>query len=224
MRKTPFEGLTRRKILRHGIAVGGAALAGRTTLAHAQIAGDDIITPGQVLGPLYPVEKPADTDADLTLIKGRREHAAGDVVEISGRVATIDGTPIRNARIELWQANTHGRYSHPADTNPAPVDANFQGYASLQTDGDGRYTFRTIKPGAYPAGEDEMRAPHIHLDITGTRTRLVTQLYFPGEQLNATDRPLNFVPPERQHLLIARPSAERDGVRYLSWDVVLAAG
>ncbi len=99
-----------------------------------------------------------------------------------GRVLNAGGEPVSGARIEIWQANAHGRYAHPADDNPAPLDPNFQGYAKLLTDADGRYRFKTIKPSAYPAGAF-MRPAHIHFDVTGKLDRLVTQMYFPDDPL-----------------------------------------
>ena len=84
-----------------------------------------------------------------------------------GRVLNIKGEPVRGAKLEVWQANAHGRYTHPADMNTAPLDANFEGFALLKTDAEGRYKFKTIKPGAYPTGSNTMRPPHIHFRLSG---------------------------------------------------------
>ncbi len=119
--------------------------------------------------------------AARTRIKGRTARASGDLIEVSGRVLTTDGTPQPNARIELWQANAAGRYAHPNDKRAdVPLDPNFQGYADLRTDAQGSLRFLTVKPGPYPAGSFK-RAPHIHLDVRGRRQRLITQLYFRGD-------------------------------------------
>ncbi len=89
-----------------------------------------------ILGPFYPQVKPRDTDADLTLVRGHGQRAAGQVVQLSGRVTNLRAEPVRNARIEIWQANTHGRYAHPSDPNTnSSIDPDFQGYAMQRTDG-----------------------------------------------------------------------------------------
>ena len=80
-----------------------------------------------------------------------------------------------------------GRYTHPSDTNPAPLDPNFEGFAVQDTDAEGRYRFKSIKPGAYPATANWMRPPHLHFEVTGKINRVITQMYFPGEPLNDKD-------------------------------------
>jgi protocatechuate 3,4-dioxygenase beta subunit len=184
-------------------------------------------TPAQTSGPFYPLEKPLDSDADLTLIKGRTQRAAGQVVHVMGRVVNSSGEPVPGARIEIWQANTHGRYTHPGDGNrAAPLDPNFEGYSRMLTDEQGRYRFKTIKPGAYPAGRS-FRPPHRHFDVAGRHERLVTQMYFPGEPLNDGDA---VIAAAREHrkLLIAHlqaPTAELEPDAWLArWDIVLARG
>jgi protocatechuate 3,4-dioxygenase, beta subunit len=183
-------------------------------------------TPAQVLGPFYPLEKPLDTDADLTLIKGRTERAAGQVVDVVGRVLDASGAPVEGARIEIWQANTYGRYTHPGDRNPAPLDPNFEGYANLVTDAEGRYRFKTVKPGAYPAGES-MRPPHIHFEVTGQKDRLVTQMYFPGEPRNDRDYILGRAGENRKLLIadVGPPTKDLEpGFLLARWDIVLETG
>lgn len=191
-------------------------------------------TPTQVLGPFYPLEKPLDDDADLTVIEGRKGQfkgtakgtAKGTVIHVMGRVMNAAGEPVNGARIEIWQANSHGRYAHPSDHNPAPLDPNFQGYASLVTDRLGRYRFKTIKPGPYPAGVG-MRPAHIHFDITGKSNRLVTQMYFPGDQFLEKD-PVVAIAEDNARLLIAdvrapTPDLEPDSL-LANWDIVLERG
>jgi protocatechuate 3,4-dioxygenase beta subunit len=189
-------------------------------------------TPSGDLGPFYPVEKPLDTDADLTRITGRSGRARGEIIEISGRVLAKDGTPQGNARIELWQANAVGRYAHADDDRAdVPLDPAFQGYADLVADAQGYYRFLTVKPGLYPVGSSSFkRAPHIHLDVRGRRRRLITQMYFEGTDaaVLAQDKLL-------QHDMWGRPSLpasifaqlQKDrstleaGASHYSFDVVL---
>ena len=184
-------------------------------------------TPSQVLGPFYPVEKPVDQDADLTVIAGKTGRAAGQVIEVTGRVLNGEGNPIAGARIEIWQANAQGRYAHPSDRNPAPVDPNFEGFALLKTDAEGRYRFKTIKPAAYPEDTGAMRAPHIHFDVLGHKNRLVTQMFFAGESLNDTDRFLQTAGANRNRLIVplARVPAQTDAAPLAGvWDIVLDRG
>ncbi len=184
-------------------------------------------TPAQTSGPFYPLEKPLDADADLTLVQGRAQRAAGQVVHVAGRVLIVRGEPVAGARIEIWQANTHGRYTHPGDGNSAPLDPNFEGYASILSDEQGRYRFKTIKPGAYPAGGGR-RPPHIHFAIAGRQERLVTQMYFPGEPLNDEDFVSASLSPESRKLLIADVSRNggdlEPGAWLARWDIVLPKG
>jgi protocatechuate 3,4-dioxygenase beta subunit len=136
-------------------------------------------TPSGDLGPFYPIDPPLGTGADLTRVRSGGTQALGTVIEITGRVVFRDGTPQANARLEVWQANAAGRYAHPGDTRgDAPLDPNFQGYADLRADADGRFRFFTIRPGSYPIEGIFQRSPHIHFDIRGRDRRLVTQMYF----------------------------------------------
>ena len=183
-------------------------------------------TPAQVLGPFYPVIKPLDQNADLTTIAGKTGRAAGQVLHVMGRVINRQGQPIKGARLEIWQANAQGRYAHPNDANPAPLDPNFQGYAALVTDAEGRYRFKTIKPGAY-GDSGAMRAPHIHFDLKGGVNRLVTQMYFAGESLNETDRLLQTAGANRERLIVQLlpPSEGLEPDSLLAtWDIVLDEG
>jgi protocatechuate 3,4-dioxygenase, beta subunit len=217
-------GVSRRELIR-ACSAGALAWAAGVDLAAAQ--AEIRRTPAQILGPFYPVVKPADQDADLTRIAGRTARAAGQVIELAGRIINRHGRPVAGARIEIWQANVHGRYTHPSDRNTAPLDPNFEGYALLTTDAEGRYRFTTIKPGAYPEDSGVMRAPHIHFDVLGRTNRLVTQMYFEGEPLNETDRFLATAARNRERLIVpfSRRSGD-DGVASLhgNWEIVLDEG
>jgi protocatechuate 3,4-dioxygenase beta subunit len=134
--------------------------------------------------------------ADLT-----RQHAGeplGERIVVSGRVLDENGRPLRRTLVEIWQANAAGRYRHSNDHHDAPLDPNFTGCGHALTDDDGAYRFVTIKPGAYPwrNHSNAWRPPHIHFSVFGPAflTRLVTQMYFPGDPLLAYDPIFNCVP------------------------------
>jgi protocatechuate 3,4-dioxygenase beta subunit len=140
-----------------------------------------------------------ETDDDLT-----RQHAGepiGERIIVSGRVIDEEGRPAANTLVEIWQANAAGRYLHVRDQHPAPLDPNFSGAGRTTTDDDGRYRFVTIKPGAYPWRNhpNAWRPPHIHFSLFGTSflTRLVTQMYFPGDPLCQYDPMYQSVPDPR---------------------------
>src|SRR5712671_1589662 len=183
-----IENLDRRDIL-----LMSAVLAGSGVVVSPRLGVADAVlqrTPQQILGPFYPLSELPQT-ADLTKVPGRPGRAQGQVINVMGRVLNLAGEPVRNARIEVWQANAAGRYTHPSDPNPAPLDPNFDGAGLLTTDNEGRYRFKTVKPAAYPAGPTLMRPAHIHFQVTGQQDRLVTQMYFEGDPYNASDPFLN---------------------------------
>jgi protocatechuate 3,4-dioxygenase beta subunit len=131
--------------------------------------------------------------------------------------------------VELWQTNSHGRYTHQSDPNiAAPIDPSFQGFGVQFTDPQGRFWFKTIKPGPYPSRERTwMRAPHIHFDIQGRFDRKVTQLYFPNEPLNDQDRLLQTVRGDRNALMGEvgpAGSLGNPGDLLMKWDIILASG
>jgi len=208
-------------ITRRHLVVGAAAVAG-VSAARAQ---NLTATSGQDLGPFYPVLRPADHDADLTRLKGRKGTAAGQPIQVIGRIVDLHGNPVRNASVEIWQCNAAGRYAHPGDrANPAALDPNFQGFARLATDRDGQFKFRSVKPKDYdtPVGR---RTPHIHFSIDGHRERLVTQMYFPGEPLNDGDFLLRNAAPKQSVIAesIDRLSSDPQALAF-RWNVVLAQG
>jgi protocatechuate 3,4-dioxygenase beta subunit len=208
---------SRRKVLKSALALGSITVV---TPVGAAIPP---FTPNQVMGPFYPVEKPLDQDADLTLIAGKAGQAQGQVVHLMGRVIDSRGQPVPDARIEIWQANTHGRYTHPSDSNPAPLDPNFEGFGVQVTDAEGRYRFKTIKPGPYPVTQSWSRPPHIHVDVTGAIGRVLTQMYFQDEPLNEVDKLLQGS--WNSEALIAMYQEPSDGIEpdalVAVWDVML---
>jgi len=170
-------GLSRRGFLAGsaGLVVAGAA---RANLA---------VTPLQTAGPFYPIFKPVDSEANLTLLKGAPGPAKGEVIEVTGRVLSVKGHALPGAIVEIWQADSGGRYNHPLDIGGVKRDANFQGFAAVRTGADGAYRFRTIKPSFYDTGFGA-RTPHVHFYVNiEDGGDLTTQMYFPGEPLNDND-------------------------------------
>lgn len=181
-------------------------------------------TPRQTEGPFFPTREQPDTDADMTRIEGRTEQAAGEIVEVSGRVLDEDGNPVADARVDVWQANTHGRYAHERDRNPAPLDENFQGWARLMTDAEGRYRVRTIKPGAYPVRPDWTRPPHIHFKVARRGYHeLTTQMYFAGDPLNERDLLLQSLSESGRDMLVVEfSSTPGSDAQQGKFDIVLS--
>ena len=132
----------------------------------------------------------------------------GERIVVSGRVLDEGGRPLRGALVEVWQANSAGRYKHKLDQHNASLDPNFDGCGRALTDVEGRYKFLTIKPGAYPWGNhhNAWRPSHIHLSLLGPgfATRLVTQMYFPGDPLIPLDPIANAVPMPYRDRMVAR--------------------
>ncbi len=171
--------VSRRHMLHALLALGATALP-----RAARAAGGPVVaTPSNSLGPFYPAQKPADSDADLTQVTGRPQRAAGTILYTSGRVLDLQGRPLPNATLEMWQANTFGRYHHPGDSDASgKLDPNFQAYGRLVTDAEGRYRIKTIKPPRY-AG----RTPHLHYIVSSGQTRLTTQMFFESDPGNDRD-------------------------------------
>ncbi len=138
-----------------------------------------------VRGPAYGQERIGEADDDLT--RGHGGEPLGERIIVTGRVLDGDGRPVRNGLVEVWQANAAGRYTHQNDAHPAPLDPNFSGAGRCLTDDEGRYRFVTVKPGAYPwkNHDNAWRPAHIHFSLFGSsfKSRLITQMYFPGDPL-----------------------------------------
>ncbi len=178
-------------------------------------------------GPVYGEVDLDPSDNDLT-----RQHAGeplGERIIVHGRLLGDDGRPIRNALIEVWQANAAGRYKHEVDRHPAPLDPNFSDAGRCLTDDDGGYRFVTIKPGAYPWRNhpNAWRPAHIHFSVFGRMftQRLVTQMYFPGDPLMPYDPILNAVrDPKSRERLVSRFDAEATEPEWalaFEWDIVM---
>lgn len=146
-------------------------------VAANQVLGDSIPTPAQTMGPYYPkppiLEQPF-YDADLTRKDKDSPVAEGEIIVVEGQIVDIHGNPIAKSVVEVWQASSAGKYNHPGDTNQVPLDPNFQYWAHILTDDEGKYSYKTILPGKYPG-----RTPHIHYRIQAKgHKELVTQMYF----------------------------------------------
>jgi protocatechuate 3,4-dioxygenase beta subunit len=155
-------------------------------------------TLSEITGPLFSSEIVAPQAFDLT--RQQKGEPLGERIVVSGRVVDEDARPIRNTLIEIWQANAAGRYLHKNDQHNAPLDPNFKGEGQTFTDDEGRYRFITIRPGAYPWKNhfNAWRPQHIHFSLFGPAfaTRLITQMYFPGDPLLDFDPIFHSVPEE----------------------------
>lgn len=189
---------SRRRFLRQ-LAAGAAALsgAGWTASAFAQpgaLAEALVRTPRQTEGPFYPDRLPLDTDNDLIIVNDALTPAIGEITHLTGRILDSDGSPLRNAVVEIWQCDANGAYVHSRSGNRERRDGNFQGFGRFMTGSTGEYYFRTIKPVSYPG-----RTPHIHFKVkVKGEQELTTQLYIKGHPQNARDGVLRGVRDAKQ--------------------------
>jgi protocatechuate 3,4-dioxygenase beta subunit len=170
-------------------------------------------TLSELSGPVFGHERLGQLDGDLTLNGANPgEEAQGERIIVTGRVLDEAGRPVRNHLIEVWQANAAGRYRHKVDQHEAPLDPNFNGGGRVMTDDEGRYRYITIKPGPYPwrNHHNAWRPAHIHLSVFGPTiaSRLVTQMYFPGDPLFPFDPIFNSVPADARDRMISRFSID----------------
>ncbi len=182
----------------------------------------------ELTGPVYGHDSVGPTDADLTVNGRRNGEPLGERIIVTGRVLDENARPLPGTLIEIWQANAAGRYVHVVDQHDAPLDPNFFGGGRCVTDAEGRYRYMTIKPGAYPWGNhpNAWRPNHIHLSLFGPSflTRLVTQMYFPGDPLLELDPIYKSAPVHTREAMIARFSIEATQPGYAlgyEFDIVL---
>jgi protocatechuate 3,4-dioxygenase beta subunit len=181
------------------------------------------LTLSERTGPLGLEQRLGLTSVDIARRTPESERAIGQYIEVTGRVVDEDGAPLAGSMIEIWQANAAGKYIHEMDRHEAPVDPNFTGLGRFVTDAEGRYTFRSIKPGAYPVTESKWwwRPPHIHFSIFGSSwmDRFITQIFFPGEPLNEVDLLLNAVqdPEARDRLIFETAPTVVGAVNFLTF-------
>ena len=184
------------------------------------------LTLSELTGPSEPERLLETCDGDFAGVTPSGAKAIGQLISVRGRVTDEEGAPIAGSLIEIWQANSAGKYIHEWDRHQAPIDPNFTGQGRFLTDREGFYQFHTIKPGGYPVMESDWwwRPPHIHFSIFGPSwmSRFITQIFFPGEALNETDLLLNGVPdPEARQRLIFEPQAtkvDKSGFNMLNFE------
>ncbi|RYD38601.1 MAG: intradiol ring-cleavage dioxygenase [Verrucomicrobiaceae bacterium] len=170
--------MNQRRHFMRNFVVGAAGLWVPGALAEALT-----LTPRQTEGPFYPTDLPLDTDNDLIIINDSANPSLGEITHLSGRVLDEKGAPIRNALVEIWQADRNGVYLHKGSDDAEKRDANFQGFGRFLTGSAGEYYFRTIKPVKYPG-----RAPHIHFAVKMKgREKWTTQLYVKDDATNEKD-------------------------------------
>ncbi len=170
-------------------------------------------TISELTAPVFGESAIGALDNDLTKNAAKNGEALGERIVVSGRVLEESGRPVRGALVEIWQTNAAGRYVHADDRHDAPLDPNFYGAGRCLTDADGAYRFTTIRPGAYPWKNhaNAWRPAHIHFSLFGNAfvTRLVTQMYFPGDPLQDMDPVLHCVRDEAaRRRLVARFSPQ----------------
>ena len=173
-------------------------------------------TTSQTVGPFFKIGLQW-----LNQTKLAGEHVSGERVTVRGRVLDGDAVPVPDAILEIWQANAHGKYAHPEDTQDKPQERDFLGYGRVPVNSEGIFCFSTVKPGPVPGPDGKEQAPHlgITLFMRGLLRHLWTRMYFPNDARNANDPILNLVPPARRSTLIAKSIAGEPGA--LEWNLVL---
>lgn len=208
-------GIPRRRFL-GGLGVGAALFS-----VPGAFARELVRTPPQTEGPFYPDKLPLDTDNDLLVINDAITPGVGQITWLSGRVLDSRGRPVRNALVEIWQADGNGVYLHSKSGNSEKRDSHFQGFGRFLTGSSGEYLFRTIKPVPYPG-----RTPHIHFAIKPRgQEKLITQCYIQGEPANEKDGVLKGIkdPQARKAVLVPFVPLKGSRIGELSarFDIVL---
>lgn len=195
------------------IILTGAALLTLSSVTPALAGSRCMSTPLQPEGPFYPLRWPEQHRQDLTF-SGK---ALGESFILEGQVMGEDCMPLANALVELWQANTYGRYRHARDNrNGAKIDPNFYGLGRVKTNSKGEFEFKTIIPGSYAAGPAWQRPPHLHFKVwVNNKKRIITQMYFEDNPLNNDDlilAQLSSAEQSRVIIPLRNTRAERKGV------------
>jgi protocatechuate 3,4-dioxygenase, alpha subunit len=165
-------------------------------------------TPSQTVGPFYSLgltRRPLNTLA--------ADSTPGERIRIEGRVFDGDGEPVPDALVEIWQANSYGRYNHPDDKQEKPLDPNFMGWGRCGTDKTGFFWFATIKPGSVPGRDESVQAPHINLAVfaRGMLVHAYTRIYFSDEQTNESDPVLLSIKNKKRRKTLIADRHEEDG-------------
>lgn len=205
--------LSRRRLVR-GLTLSAAGLWAPGAFAELLT-----LTPGMTEGPYYPDKLPLDQDNDLLRVTDHTSPALGTITNLSGRLLDKNGEPLKDALIELWQADDHGTYIHSRGAGQGTRDPDFQGYGKFTTGKDGGWRFRTIKPGLYTG-----RTRHYHFGITVKGQKMfTTQLFFAGEPGNDKDGVLRGVRDEKQRASVIREfNADKDSKELAAtWDIVM---
>jgi protocatechuate 3,4-dioxygenase, alpha subunit len=183
------------------------------------MAGKLIPTPSQTVGPFFHLGMDRPEWNDLT-----RDNPAGERIAIEGRVIDGDGVPVPDAVIELWQANSAGRYNHPDDRQEEkPLDPKFRGFGRVATDAEGHFRVVTVKPGPVPGRGNALQAPHINIAVfaRGLLKHLYTRIYFADEAGNAGDPLLTSIEDERARRSLLADRAQGDNPAHYHFDIVL---
>ena len=174
------------------------------------------LTPSQTVGPYLHIGLDWLTTTDLA-----PAGVAGERIVIQGQVLDADRQPIPDGMVEIWQANSHGKYAHPDDQRALPVEAGFHGFGRVSTDEQGRFRFSTIKPGSVPDAQGRPQAPHLLVNVfaRGLLKQLVTRMYFPGDA-HDVDSVLQHVPAARRATLVAQSA----GTGVVDWNILIGGG
>ena len=185
----------------------------RKAPAAAELLG---IAASQTVGPFFQIGFEDLYQTDLTV-----PGLAGTVITISGKILDADQLPVPDALVEIWQANSFGKYAHPDDYQDKPLDPEFIGFGRCPTNPEGAFQFLTIKPGSVASSSGTAQAPHINVSIfmRGLLDRLVTRIYFSDDERNSADEVLHLVDPARRSTLFARPDPLSPAA--YRWDVIL---
>lgn len=215
-----INGLSRRQFFTALMVGGFTPFLSATACGRTQVMTPCSSTPSQTEGPFYPVTEQLDVDNDLTFILGQEGEPEGQILFVEGQILDAQCQPLEGARVEIWQASARGRYHHPLDeSNPIPLDKNFQGWGHTFSDQEGRYVFKTVRPGQYPATPEWIRPSHIHFKVTRSGfPNLTTQMYFAGDPHLELDRIFQALrPDDRPRVVVDTVPA---GPRYPSGSVV----
>jgi protocatechuate 3,4-dioxygenase alpha subunit len=175
------------------------------------------LTPSQTVGPFFHIGLPVLKQQDGSQVR------AGGEWEIRGRMVDGDGKTVSDALVEIWHADSVGRYPDAPQSERATVVSAFANFARVPTDESGAFNFSVAKPGHVPGPQDRLQAPHLVVTIfaRGLLKQLMTRMYFPDEPSNDEDPVLSLVPAGRRHTLIARRTGNAEAATQLEWNIVL---